>query len=172
METTKNELTARQKKFLSGLSNYLDTTFYYFGSIQRDDYIKGHSDIDIDIFTDNEESMMTKLSHYLRISKKSFRKVVWKLRDVNKVAIGYKVKFINDFITAEFCVYNVKIKKELLHEHNSKIIIPFYCTILLNFIKLLYYKLHILSDAQYAKIKRKIFTYGLGRYNDDEFVLI
>jgi predicted nucleotidyltransferase len=118
METTKNELTARQKKFLSGLSNYLDTTFYYFGSIQRDDYVKGQSDIDIDIFTDNEESIMTKLSHYLRISKKSFRKIVWKLRNNNKVALGYKVKFENDFIIAEFSIYNEKIKKEIVRERD------------------------------------------------------
>lgn len=172
METTKNDLTVQQQTFLNGLSKYLDTTLYYYGSIQRDDYVKGQSDIDIDIFTDNEESLISKLVHYLHVSKKSLKKVVWKLRYNNKIALGYKLKFVNDFIIAEFSIYNVKIKKEILNEHNSKVIIPVYSSLLLQFLKFLYYKLQILPTAYYSKLKRKVLTYGLGLYSDDEFIVI
>ena len=65
METTKNELSPYSKTFFKKLSNYLDTKIYYFGSIQRNDYFPKSSDIDIDIFTDNEKSTILKLQNYL-----------------------------------------------------------------------------------------------------------
>ena len=43
----KNKLTDEEQKFVDGLSEYLDTDLYYYGSIQRNDYNAGESDIDI-----------------------------------------------------------------------------------------------------------------------------
>ena len=49
METTKNQLTPYESNFFNKLKIYLDTPLYFYGSIQRDDYKSGYSDIDIDI---------------------------------------------------------------------------------------------------------------------------
>lgn len=67
---TKNKLPDSTTNFLNNLSEYLQTPLYFYGSIQRYDYFPGKSDIDIDIFTDNEKSTISKLSNYLQIDKK------------------------------------------------------------------------------------------------------
>ena len=52
METTKNKLSPETKQFFDKLSSYLDTKLYFYGSVQRDDYFDGKSDIDVDILED------------------------------------------------------------------------------------------------------------------------
>ena len=84
METTKNELPKNAKDFFYKLSDYLDTKFYYFGSVQRTDYVAGKSDIDIDIFTENEHSIITKMQHFLGVSKKEFKLCVMNFAIKNK----------------------------------------------------------------------------------------
>ena len=77
METTKNNLPPNVKDFFYNLSEYLDTKMLYFGSVQRSDYVPGKSDIDVDIFTDNENSVIAKMQHFLGVSKKEFKSIVW-----------------------------------------------------------------------------------------------
>ena len=74
METTKNDLPSDTKKFFYNLSDYLDTKLLYYGSVQRSDYVPGKSDIDVDIFTDNADSLKSKLQHFLHLKKNSFKK--------------------------------------------------------------------------------------------------
>ena len=69
METTKNKMSHFAEKFFHKLKNYLDTKLYYYGSIQRNDYFPNSSDIDVDIFTDNEQSTITKLQNFLHPMK-------------------------------------------------------------------------------------------------------
>ena len=171
METTKNKLTPEQGNFLKNLGNYLDTKLFYYGSIQRDDYVSGKSDIDVDIFTDNEMSTIHKMQHFLHVQKSDFKKIIWKLRN-NKLITGYKIKYSNDFINAEFAIYNEKYKQDILREHNSKNILPFYCTFLLNVLKIMYYHLHILPTKYYAYLKRKIFSYGCGFTSEEKFLVL
>ena len=125
METPKNKLTPKEKQFLDGLSEYLDTKLFYYGSIQRDDYIPGKSDIDVNIFTDNESSTISKLQHYLHVRKKDFQKIVWKVYNANKVVTGYKIKYQNSFIKLEASIYNEKYKFIILKDHNSQLDLPF-----------------------------------------------
>ena len=69
METTKNVLPENVKFFFNNLSDVLDTKLLFFGSVQRDDYFPGKSDIDVAIFTDNVKSTISKLQHYLHLNK-------------------------------------------------------------------------------------------------------
>ena len=78
METTKNEMDTYSKNFFLKLGNYLDTQIYYFGSIQRNDYFPGKSDIDVDLFTDNSSSIIVKLQNFLGVEKYKFKKFVFK----------------------------------------------------------------------------------------------
>ena len=80
METTRNKLPEKVEVFFKDLSDYLDTKILYYGSVQRADYFEGMSDIDVDIFTDNEHSLMTKLQHYLHLNKKEFKKLIGERR--------------------------------------------------------------------------------------------
>lgn len=171
METTKNQLPDDVNKFFKHLGNFLDTKIYYFGSVQRDDYLPGKSDIDLDIFTENEFSTMNKLEHFLNVNKSQFQKVVWLIK--NKVVYGYKLKFKDESINliAEFSIYNSKFKDLVLSEHLLKLKLPFYITILLNILKSMFYNYSLFSPSSYSYLKRMLLSRGLGLPEDQFLVL-
>jgi len=171
MEYTKNEMPPYAKQFFYKLGNYLDTKIYYYGSIQRNDYFPNSSDIDVDIFTDNESSTISKLHNFLGVKSYQFKKFVYKLHKTNKIVNGKKVIYQdpeNNFHT-EISIYDEKYKTEILAEHNSKMILPFYVSILLIILKYLYYNLQILSKDNYKYYKRIIINYMV-EGEDVEFI--
>jgi hypothetical protein len=140
METTANKMSDYASVFFHKLSNYLDTKILYFGSVQRTDYVAGKSDIDIDIFTENENSIMSKMQHFLKVSKNEFKPIVWLIG--NTPVYGYKLKYNNpeEQIVAEFSIYNEKFRDTIIKEHTRKFVLPIYITVLLYIIKLFYYR--------------------------------
>jgi hypothetical protein len=170
METTKNNLPENTKTFFYNLSNYLDTKLYYFGSVQRPDYVAEKSDIDVDIFTDNEKSIMSKMQHFLHVKNSDFKPIIWIIDE--KQVYGYKIKYENaeENIMAEFFIYNEKFKNVIIKEHTNKFILPFYITIMLYILKFFHYTIPLLPNKTYNKYKRFIITKGLG--NDyDKFII-
>jgi hypothetical protein len=173
METTKNKLPEKVERFFINLSEYLDTKILYYGSVQRADYFEGMSDIDVDIFTDNTNSMINKLQHFLNISKKKFKKIVWRLNYNNQVVYGEKVFYKSpskDF-QVEFSIYDEKYKKGVLKEHLRKIVLPFYAIWILTILKFIYYQLNLLDKNTFNYFKKKIMTLGIGLPEDDFVVL-
>jgi hypothetical protein len=173
METTKNHLTPYISHFFNKLSKYLDKKLLFFGSVQRYDYFPGSSDIDVDIFTDNVSSTISKMQHFLKVPKTHFKKFVWKLNKSNRLANGYKIMYkepTNNFF-AEFSIYDEKFKKDVLEEHNGKTVLPFYASVLLVILKFIFYKLHIIPDKLYTFTKKKILSLMIG-LPDDEFVVL
>ena len=67
MNAIRDDFPKDIKIFFKQLQNYLDTDIYFYGSVNRTDYVPGKSDIDVAIFTDNEYSVITKLQHFLKI---------------------------------------------------------------------------------------------------------
>jgi hypothetical protein len=155
METTKNKMPEFLEIFLNKMRNYLDTKLYFYGSVQRYDYFPESSDIDIDIFTDNEESTISKLQTFLGVNKDEFKKTVYKIYKTNKIVYGYKVKYVDapNNLSIELSIYNNKNKSEILEEHLRKINIPFYIVFLLFCLKFVYYKLQILPRKVYYFFK-------------------
>jgi predicted nucleotidyltransferase len=174
METTRNKLTPAEQIFFNKLSNYLETKLYFFGSIQRGDYLPNSSDIDVDIFTENENSTITKMMNFLNVERNKFKKCIWKLNNFNnEIAHGYKIMYKskeNNF-SVEFSIYNEKYKYKILYEHNDKRDIPIYATVLLIILKFLYYTLHIIPSDWYTKSKKFILSTLLFK-KDDHFVVI
>jgi len=171
METTKNDLPPNVKNFFHRLSDYLDTKILYFGSVQRTDYVAGKSDIDIDIFTENENSIMSKMQHFLKVSKNEFKPIVWLIG--NTPVYGYKLKYNNpeEQIVAEFSIYNEKFRDTIIKEHTRKFVLPIYITVLLYIIKLFYYTIPLLSHKLYGKWKRFLLSRGIGEDLDKFMVL-
>lgn len=153
METTKNDLPPNAKKFFYDLSEYLDTKLLYYGSVQRSDYVPGKSDIDVVIFTDNEDSLMSKLQHHLHLKKKDFKKIVYIIDDTTTE--GYKVKYKNKEknIKAEFSIYNEKFKDIIIKQHTKKFVLPVYISVLLYLLKTFYYRIPILTKSFYITSK-------------------
>jgi len=175
METTKNKLVPELSVFFSRLSVYLDTKLYFFGSIQRNDYFPGLSDIDVDIFTDNEYSIMAKMQSYLNLKKSKFKKLIWKISG-DVFAHGYKVTY--NFITEmgekypiEFSIYNKKYQKNVLYEHNYKTNLPFYISWILIVLKFLHYKLNVFEYSTYKNIKSYVLSNMIG-FPKDKFVVL
>lgn len=158
METTKNALSEETKQFFFKVSEYLDTKLYFYGSVQRIDYIPEKSDIDVEIFTDNEYSTMRKLEHLLKINHKDVHKIAW---IINKTPVyGYKVKYTNPEknINVEFCIYNTIYKKIVSEEHKSKFILPLHISIALYILKYVFYKLNIISSKNFNELKRMLLN--------------
>jgi hypothetical protein len=171
METTKNEMPPYAKTFFNKLSKYIDNKFYFFGSIQRNDYFPKSSDIDADLFTDNEQSDILKMQNFLGVKKYQFRRFFYRLHKTNKVVRGHKIKYIdetNNFIT-EISIYNQKDKEAVLLEHNSKVDLPFYISFFLIILKTLYYNVKIIPEDTYSYFKKLLMNHMVeGR--DTEFV--
>jgi hypothetical protein len=165
METTRNNLPENTKKFFNRLSEYLDNKLYYYGSIQRSDYIPGKSDVDVVIFTDNEYSTMAKMQHFLHVKKTDFKKVVWVVNETT--TYGYKLKYtdLEENILAEFSIYNERFKDTIINEHILKFDLPIYISILLYILKYFYYQIPFLSSNTYATYKRFILNRGFGQEN-------
>jgi predicted nucleotidyltransferase len=153
----RSDFPQKTKDFFKRMENYLDTDFYYYGSVNRPDYVHDKSDIDIAIFTDNEYSTMAKLQHYLHVKRSDFDKVVWKV--YGKLLYGYKIKcdkFID--IKCEIAIYNNEYKDFLLPEIKQYNSVPMHVGFLLFILKTLHYTFPIISQQTYATYKRYIFN--------------
>lgn len=160
--TTKNTLPPYSNIFFHKLSNYLDTKLYYFGSVQRYDYFPNSSDIDLDIFTDNESSTITKLQSFLKLERWQFKKIIYHLGD--KLIHGYKMNYEepDKHLFVEISIYNERDKEIILHEHIYKINLPHYVSFILILLKIIYYNIPILPKNIYKYLK-----YGLmNMYSD------
>ena len=173
METTKHNLPDDVKQFFNGLSNYLNTQLLFYGSVQRSDYFPGKSDIDVDIFTDNVDSTISKMQHYLHVERRKFKKFVWIVNTNNKYTTGYKIFYRDpsEKFSAEFSIYNEKYKDIILNEHLSKIDLPLHATILLFILKFLYYIIPIIDKDNFKYLKRQILTVCIGK-GQDLFVVL
>lgn len=159
------------KQFFVNMQNYLDTDLYFYGSVNRPDYVHGQSDIDVAIFTDNEQSIMTKLQHYLHVKRNAFDKLVWKLEGT--IVYGYKIKcdnYINN--KCEIVVYNNTFKDLLFSELKQYNSVPFHIAILIYILKTMYYTFPILSKKTYAEYKRFIFNKIMFNKTNSVFLLM
>jgi len=173
METTKHKLSNYHIIFFKKLGNYLDTKMYYFGSIQRHDYFPKYSDIDVDIFTENESSTISKMQHFLHKEKYEFKKFVYRLDKSKKLVEGYKISYKeqNHHLNVEFSIYNEKYKEDVLAEHKRKIDLPFYISFFLIILKFIYYNFGLIPKFIYYKIKQFLMNICIDGKNS-EFVVI
>lgn len=157
MNTIRHDFPEDVKNFFKRLENYLDTELYFYGSVNRPDYVHGKSDIDVIVFTDNEYSMMNKLQHFLHVKRNAFDKIVWKLD--GKMLYGYKIKCDKYIDTkCEIAIYNNDFKETILKEIKQYNSVPLHIAILLFIIKTLYYTVPILDYKTYSLYKRYIFN--------------
>jgi predicted nucleotidyltransferase len=141
------------QKYFIDLKNYLDTELYFYGSVIRNDYVKNKSDVDLCIFTDNEQSILNKLKFYLHINSKNIKKIIKKYEKNEMVIYGYKIPCTIDDIRCEIYVHNEKFKDSLLNEMQAPLKAPFYVNIFLYILKFFHYTIPLLSVENYKIIK-------------------
>ena len=177
METTRNELPIKLKRFLDKLSNYLDTPLYYYGSIQRKDYVAGQSDIDVSIFADNENSVISKMCHYLLVKRKDFKTII--IKNSGEIVYGYKIKYKTESkndkgeaIVCEFAIYNTVFKTPLMEFYHKINNVPLFILFLLYILKQVFYVFPIISKKKYTDIKNYIFADLYLKIKERQFFVI
>lgn len=160
MDINHKKLTQNQRDILNQISIHIDKPIYIYGSINRLDYIPGKSDIDIDIFTENESSTINILSTLLNLNKIKFKKSVFKIDST--MVFGYKTTYLDEVngIKFEISIYNEKYKNIVLYDHNNGRFLPFYITSVLYIIKILFYNLNLISKKFYKRCKRFLMNPG------------
>jgi hypothetical protein len=166
MEQINKKLTDKQKQFFNDLSIHIDKPIYFYGSIYRTDYIPGKSDIDIDIFTDNESSTIQMLCNFLNIKKSEFRKSFYKIDST--IVRGFKGKYKDTNIEIELSIYNNKYKTLVLYEHDKAKHMPSYISFILLIVKFCYYNLGIIPDYIYKMLKINLVNPG----SEYKFILV
>jgi hypothetical protein len=160
MDKINKRLTHNQKIFFDSFSQYIDKPLYFYGSIKRADFIPGKSDIDVDIFTDNESSTIQLICNFLSIKRSDIVKFVYKINSV--MVYGYKAKYEDTIngIKVEFSIYNNKYKNVVLDDRNYGECLPFYIIVALYIIKILFYNFKIISKKMYKRYKRFLMNPG------------
>ena len=172
METihANNKLSEHASSFFNRLRDYLETPVYFYGSILRTDYIHGKSDIDVDIFTDNESSTISQLSAFLHIPKRKFKRIITTMPNPSesnlesKLIYGHKVGYYDEenSLKVEFAIYNEKYKREILATHLSKSVLPTHASLLLWILKILFYHLQFISLDTYRFLKHTTLSVLIG----------
>jgi predicted nucleotidyltransferase len=161
MEDIKDRLGEYKYNYFTNLQNYLETELYFYGSIKRFDYISNSSDIDIIVITDNVKSMLSKIQTYLNVSKDKTQKIFQQYSVYDKeVVTGYKIKYKNNENNIEFdlLVYDDKYRKVVLQNIYDINNLPLYMITILYILKILYYKLHLISRRIYNNLKCHLFA--------------
>jgi hypothetical protein len=154
METTYNKLPEQTETLLIQLKNYLQTPLYFYGSVQRIDYLSDDSDVDVDIFTSNEKTTIYSLINFFKLKKSDISPCVYH-SSTNETIKCYKLEYNNPIkkIRLEISIYNEKDKQTILNEHINHSNMPFICTLLLLILKIFYYKLGIIDKDAFLELK-------------------
>ena len=172
MEDIKDRLGEYKYNFFINLQNYLNTELYFYGSIKRFDYISNSSDIDIIVITDNVKSMLSKIQNYLNIKKSDTQKIFQQYTVYDKgIITGYKIKYNENNIEFDLLVYDDKYRKVVIQNIYDINNLPLYMITILYILKILYYKLHLISRKIYNNLKCHLFACyfnGELRYNNIE----
>ena len=162
METTKHPLTTEQRQFFASLAPYLNLPFYFFGSIQRSDYVAGQSDIDVDLFSPEPEKIARRLHHLLQGSDEVSIKRVWWQFDGHEIT-GYKVKYkrpvlqgvTTEPLKVEFSIYGQQVQPLVLQKHRQHMFVSPYISFLLLLLKTFFRKSWI-----YPAVKKQVMSHN------------
>lgn len=171
MEKYKDKLDDYKYNFLVDLQNHLNQEFIFYGSINRMDYFKNNSDIDIAIITDNTRSVLFKIQHYLNIDKTNIKKIYQQFnKKTTNIVRGYKIKYkdVENNFRFDMNVYDEKYRTFVLdniYKHNT---MPIVLSALLCILKFLFYKLYLFPKSFFMQIKNAIFYF---QYNNTFFTI-
>jgi hypothetical protein len=171
MEFTNNTLSPEKQQFLHEMSQYVGCKLYYYGSVQRLDYFPEDSDIDIDMFSENMTSTISRLQTFLNLEKSKIKRIVMYLNST--FITGYKMMYINKSLNlkCEISLYSEEHKKIVLKEHLKKTSLPFYALWMMILLKCIYYKLKLIDFNQYKSTKHYMLSIMIG-FQETHYVVL
>lgn len=164
METPKHPLTIQQSRFLSKVRSVLPEKLYFYGSILRDDFLPGISDIDVLYFTkDNLKKTVDDLYRFLLQDTNKTRlqqlQFLYHSTETKKVISGYKIKYtsIDSGMVIEISFYEFPFKEMIMKEQLRKADIPVFVVYSMLILKVLAYKYRVLPENLFRWIKDRLF---------------
>jgi len=164
MEIPTNPLTIHQSMFFNNLRSILPEKIYFYGSILRNDYLPGLSDIDALYFTkdalkDTVKNIVRFLSQDPTVTRLQQVRFLYHSFGTKKVISGYKIKYTNlsKALIVEISLYDDNYKDLILEEQMKKVNLPFYVVWGLLILKILAYKYHFLPENTFRMLKDRIF---------------
>lgn len=174
MEEIKYRLSEQNYHFLKKFQEYIGSELIFFGSIKRCDFLQKYSDIDIAIISDNVENTLVKLKNFLNMDTQKIRKIFQKFPNTINIVHGYKTNYndINNDLSLEIILYDEKYRTHVINSVNNINNFPFYITYILFIIKILYYKLNMISDKLFKYIKQILMENYLNQQLHDNLIAI
>ena len=174
MEAIKERLSEQNYHFLKKFQEYIGSELIFFGSIKRCDFLQKYSDIDIAIISDNVENTLVKLKNFLNIDNQRIRKIFQKFPNTTNIVYGYKTNYndVNNDLSLEIILYDEKYRTHVINSVNNINNFPFYITYILFIIKILYYKLNMISDKLFKYIKQLLMENYLNQQLHDNLIAI
>ena len=147
MEDIKDKIGDEKYHFLKKLEDYIGSKLIFFGSIKRCDFMSENSDVDIAIISDNIDSTLKKLQNYLNLHDNKIRKIIQKIPNKNNIVYGYKTNYDDTCLdlSLEIIIYDSKYRRDIMFHINKINNLPFYILLPLIVLKILYYRLNIIS---------------------------
>jgi hypothetical protein len=103
--------------------------------------------------------MLSKIQTYLNVSKDKTQKIFQQYSVYDKeVVTGYKIKYNENNIEFDLLVYDDKYRKVVLQNIYDINNLPLYMITILYILKILYYKLHLISRRIYNNLKCHLFA--------------
>jgi hypothetical protein len=160
----KEKLSTEQYSYFSELQEKIGLPLFFMGSITRSDYIKGKSDLDIEIFSDNVTSTKEKLNYLFNYyeGQKENTIIIVKIKDVP--FSGYKYKVNDSEIEFDLTLYKKESQKTILYYRIREINVPFTISAFLIIIKFLHYRLNIINERNYYLTKKGVWEF----YNSEK----
>jgi predicted nucleotidyltransferase len=174
MEDIKERLSEQNYHFLKKFQEYIGSELIFFGSIKRCDFLQKYSDIDIAIISDNVENTLAKLKNFLNMDNQKIRKIFQKFPNTSNIVYGYKTNYndVNNDLSLEIILYDEKYRTHVINSVNNINNFPFYVTYILFIIKILYYKLNVISDKLFKYIKQLLMENYLNQKLHDNLIAI
>ena len=155
-----SKLTQEQYDYLVALEQFTNSKIHFCGSIKRDDYFIGKSDIDVYLITPNVHDTLFKIREFINCPNHKAYYAKW----LGQFTIdnlpqeytfeGLCIKFKNRIIKLDINIYDEKYRQnlKLYHDSKHKTLSPFLvcCLIML---KSLYYNINLISHFQMEKVK-------------------
>ena len=108
----KDKLNKNQYLYFLQLQQEIDLPLYFIGSIARSDFVKGKSDLDIEVFSENIKSSKLKIEAILKYynKKNENRILTFKINDIPFSGYKYSHKISKDDKYFDLTLYKKSCK--------------------------------------------------------------
>lgn len=158
-----SKLTQEQYDYLVALEQFTNSKIHFFGSITRDDYFIGKSDIDVYLITPNVHDTLFKVKKFINNpNRKAYQGKKHIKFTIDNLPQEYTFENLyirqkNRIINLEINIYDEKYRQnlKLYYDLKRERLTPFLVCCLI-MAKSVFYNVNFISNPQKSKVKRFI----------------